>query len=311
MEPTVDLHHVSAQDLIRALSPKVKELAEKEAKLKTYEERFHELSMENDEVVEINAGGEFHSVGRSTLCLAKDSFFALLFSGSWDHSQKRDSAGRVFLDIDPYIFKVIVNFLRQKRIEKPNAPVHSPIISTDKLDAWHRSIDYYGLREYIYPDNSWKIQSLSREGKISRTKLDIPRGYLVRIEAPILLRAVLVGLEGNVSGVSVVLGREQRREEVIVEPLGHSYEHLAQEEDLTHVAHGFAQRLDPPEFFIMVQPNTAQSGKYRYVDGDNLPRFLGDLSVISKGGLPLTENSYALKMTIVYELACRVHHWTL
>jgi len=302
---TVDLNLASAQDLVLELSQRVQALAEKEAKVKCLERRFHELTNEKDEVVEINAGGEFHSVGRGTLCLAKDSLFAAMFSGAWDQGQKRDSAGRVFLDIDPYIFRVIVNFLRQKRIESPDARVPSPIISNDKLDAWHRSVEYYGLSDFICPENLLKVQSLTRAGKLCRTKLDMPRGYLVRISNAVKVKAVLAGLDGDVSGVSISVGRGNFDicREVEVRPFHRSTCSFHADEDVTHVADGFSETLHPPEFFVMVKPNSAHSGKYRYVEGDHAAHSVGDLSVSSKGGFPLYKNLFSIVLTLVYEAA--------
>ena len=90
------------------------------------------------------------AVRRSTLCLAKDSVLAALFSGSWDAGQHRDSKGRPFLDIDPYIFDKIVNFLRQKSIEGPESPAPTPVISSEKAKEFERVVEYYGLKACLY-----------------------------------------------------------------------------------------------------------------------------------------------------------------
>lgn len=62
----------------------------------------------NDDIIEINAGGKFISVLRSTLyVVAPNKKFAYMFSGRWEGTLIRDDNGRVFLDHDSQLIKII------------------------------------------------------------------------------------------------------------------------------------------------------------------------------------------------------------
>jgi len=93
---------------VSELTARCQELAARERTLKELEDRVLEITKDPAEVLDINAGGKIFSVQRGTLCLVKDSLLAALFSGNWDEGQQRDSQGRTFLEIDPYIFGKIV-----------------------------------------------------------------------------------------------------------------------------------------------------------------------------------------------------------
>ncbi|CEM37412.1 unnamed protein product [Vitrella brassicaformis CCMP3155] len=57
------------------------------------------------EILEFSLSGEFFRARRSTLCAAKGSVMALLFSGRFDQAFLRDQHGRIFLQIYPPVFK--------------------------------------------------------------------------------------------------------------------------------------------------------------------------------------------------------------
>ena len=52
---------------------------------------------DNDDVIEIDAGGKIIRALRSTLTLAPDTMFTFMFSGRWEESLTRHN-NRVFLD---------------------------------------------------------------------------------------------------------------------------------------------------------------------------------------------------------------------
>mmetsp|Transcript_65249 Transcript_65249/g.72879 ORF Transcript_65249/g.72879 Transcript_65249/m.72879 type:complete len:353 (-) Transcript_65249:77-1135(-) len=110
-------------------------------------------NISGDEIIEINAGGKIISVFRSTLTLASDTVFAYMFSGRWEGSLKRDSNGRVFLNNDPELFEIIVNFLRTKSIEDPSSKevIVCPEIPKGKEQAFRVLLNYFGLTDFFYP----------------------------------------------------------------------------------------------------------------------------------------------------------------
>jgi len=111
----------------------------------------NKTSNDND-IIEINAGGIIITALRSTLCLvAFDTMFSYMFSGRWDESLARDKDGRIFLDHDPELITIIVNYLRTKKIEDQSKPVRSPKIPDGKKDEFETILQYFGLTEFFYP----------------------------------------------------------------------------------------------------------------------------------------------------------------
>ena len=66
----------------------------------------------NDTIVPLNVGGLGFMTTLGTLRKYPDSFLGAMFSGR--HSNlKRDETGAVFLDRDPMLFGIVLQFLRQ------------------------------------------------------------------------------------------------------------------------------------------------------------------------------------------------------
>ena len=70
--------------------------------------------------MEINAGGLVMSVTRDTLTQIKGTRLEDTFSGRWDKQLPRDGNGRVFLDINPKCFVVVVGYLNERMIAPPD-----------------------------------------------------------------------------------------------------------------------------------------------------------------------------------------------
>ena len=106
----------------------------------------------DDDIIEINAGGKIISALRSTLTLAPDTMFSSKFSGRWEERMKRDNNGRVFIDEDSELIEIIINFLRKKKREDPSNPVQSPPkVREEKKEDFISLLDYYGLSDFFYP----------------------------------------------------------------------------------------------------------------------------------------------------------------
>lgn len=292
---------LSSAELIDELTHRTEDLRQKELNLKTLEQKLVHLTKDPNDVLEINAGGKVFAMRRSTLCLAEGSVIAALFSGNWDDGQHRDSQGRPFLDVDPYIFDEIVNFPRQKAIEGPEKPAPIPIIAPEKELEFDAVVDYYGLKECLH--GGFKVQSFSLPGEVkSHTDaIALHRGYAIHVAQPLRLRAVLVGAD---SPVHIVVGRGNR--EVVAEVQTNSIQNVpsalqwrATESVLNQVALFDLGLRSPPDAFIMVR--FQQGTSFSYAPGSNDYREAGPFSVVSKGELPLVENSYSLCMRIAYQ----------
>lgn len=103
----------------------------------------------DDEVLVLNVGGQLFSTQRSTLCLYEGSYLANLFSGRWEAGIERDAGGNYFLDFDPASFRLVLNFLRSKRLECTNAPIPPPVVPPDKEDHFRNLVEYLGLSHHL------------------------------------------------------------------------------------------------------------------------------------------------------------------
>uniref|UniRef100_A0A7S1PA10 Potassium channel tetramerisation-type BTB domain-containing protein n=1 Tax=Vitrella brassicaformis TaxID=1169539 RepID=A0A7S1PA10_9ALVE len=116
--PEVDALRTTLNESINGAAEAVNE---KEAGLKKLTEELHRIKTENDyreptivsERVLLNVGGLLMEEGitRAILTKQKGTLFAELFSGHWEHRLKRDSEGRIFLDVDPEAFGSFLNDL--------------------------------------------------------------------------------------------------------------------------------------------------------------------------------------------------------
>jgi len=112
------------------------------------------------DVVDLNIGGQVHcSVKRATLCQVDQSALGSMFSGRWEGSVDRDSAGRVFIDSEPELFMPLVNFLRQRSIQDPGEPAEAPEMPPQRLAAFKRMLSYYGMLETVWPrpEGKWEL----------------------------------------------------------------------------------------------------------------------------------------------------------
>ena len=66
---------------------------------------------------------------RDTLTVVKGSRLEALFSGRWQNQLLRDESGRVFMDIDPSMFKKILEYLYMVKIARDDIPI-CPKLST-------------------------------------------------------------------------------------------------------------------------------------------------------------------------------------
>ncbi|XP_021365771.1 SH3KBP1-binding protein 1-like, partial [Mizuhopecten yessoensis] len=67
------------------------------------------------DVIHLNVGGTRYSTSKQTLTWIPDSFFTSMLSGRI--SSLKDETGAIFIDRDPKLFSVILNFMRTKEVE--------------------------------------------------------------------------------------------------------------------------------------------------------------------------------------------------
>jgi hypothetical protein len=119
------------------------------------------------------------------------------FSGRWDESMERDREGNFFIDQPFPVFELMVNYLRAKVCQTPNAPpLTSPdfttITSVSKAD-FLRMLEYYGMTLGIYPvkielysKNTSKVEysdDLSVNASEWATFGIVPQGHVLKIKS--------------------------------------------------------------------------------------------------------------------------------
>ncbi|XP_055492832.1 BTB/POZ domain-containing protein KCTD8-like isoform X2 [Leucoraja erinacea] len=72
------------------------------------------------EVVELNVGGQVYVTKHHTLVSVSDSLLAHLFSKNSVQVLPRDNRGRYFLDRDGFLFRYILDYLRDKQLVLPD-----------------------------------------------------------------------------------------------------------------------------------------------------------------------------------------------
>ncbi|KAL7462194.1 hypothetical protein ACHAXS_002582 [Conticribra weissflogii] len=132
----------SQDELRRDLDAELKKLSAKEKGLK---DRLNELNNkkaecaeehgsmidEDDDFIEVNAGGKVIAAKRSTLTQLKETRLEALFSGRWDKKLDRDANGRIFLDVNPTCFQAIVDYLNEMTISCENNPPEPPSVESE------------------------------------------------------------------------------------------------------------------------------------------------------------------------------------
>ena len=162
--------------LVEAIDEAKAELDEREASLERREEQLkkaiegvsHEKKLmagrAPSDVLQLNIGGTHCTVSRRTLCQFEPSLLAAKFSGRWDDSVEKDADGRFFIDQPSELFMPLVDFLRAKAIETPDAtPAFPPAIGDDRERTatelksagilrgdFRRLLEYYGMTPFVY-----------------------------------------------------------------------------------------------------------------------------------------------------------------
>ncbi|CAL1527593.1 unnamed protein product [Lymnaea stagnalis] len=91
----------------------------------------------SSEIVHLNVGGTRFSTSKQTLTWNPETFFTSLLSGRI--SSDRDETGAIFIDRDPKLFSVILNFLRTKEIQLRNVD----------LSALRHEAEFYGINALV------------------------------------------------------------------------------------------------------------------------------------------------------------------
>ncbi|XP_017776819.1 PREDICTED: BTB/POZ domain-containing protein KCTD3 isoform X2 [Nicrophorus vespilloides] len=89
------------------------------------------------DILHLNVGGKSFTTSKQTLTWIPDTFFTALLSGRI--SSLRDDKGAIFIDRDPKIFSVILNYLRTREISLKNID----------LRTLRHEAEYYGIAPLV------------------------------------------------------------------------------------------------------------------------------------------------------------------
>ena len=157
---------------------RAKMMAEVQA-YKAEKERMEAFVVSDDDIIDLNVGGQRLSTTRSTLCQVEGSLLASMFSGRWEDSLKRDKDGAVFFDFNPQHFALILDYLRQKKIESPENPAPLPRVSEDQLQSFTNLVEYFGLKDEIVPTSTEIFPS--EKFQIHSSNIALPEGGKVAV----------------------------------------------------------------------------------------------------------------------------------
>jgi hypothetical protein len=103
------------------------------------------IDASDEDLVEVNAGGEIVVAKRSTLTQIQGSEFEAIFSGRWDKKLLRDSHGRIFLDVNPTCFRAIVDHLNEMLISSEDSPPSPPNVDDEHKHILQHQLELFGI----------------------------------------------------------------------------------------------------------------------------------------------------------------------
>ncbi|XP_030622125.1 BTB/POZ domain-containing protein KCTD8 isoform X2 [Chanos chanos] len=100
-----------------------------------------EVSSPYPEVVELNVGGQVYVTKRSTLVSVPDTTLHTMFTRCAPRELPRDSRGRFFIDRDGFLFRYVLDFLRDRQLVLPE---HFP-----ERERLQREAEHFQLGELL------------------------------------------------------------------------------------------------------------------------------------------------------------------
>ena len=136
-------------------------------------QRMKEIEVNNDDIVQLNVGGQKFTTTRFTLRQVNGSLLATMFSRNWKHGLKRDQDGAVVLDFNPEHFGWILNYLRAMKISTPEKLPIFRKVPNDEIKNFNILLKYLGLADEIVPVQNERfhmrssIVSLQENGRVA------------------------------------------------------------------------------------------------------------------------------------------------
>ena len=143
-------------------------------------QRMNAVQVNDDDLIDLNVGGQRLTTTRSTLCQVEGSLLASMFSGRWEYGLKHDKDGAVFFDFNPQYFILILDYLRARKIASVDHTTPFPTVPEDQLKTFTSLVEYLGLSE-VLPGEKFNLHStdvgLQDNGKVAVHGEDQRFGY--------------------------------------------------------------------------------------------------------------------------------------
>ncbi len=103
-----------------------------------------EVSSPYPEVVELNVGGQVYVTKRSTLVSIPDTTLHTMFMRCSPQELPRDNRGRFFIDRDGFLFRYVLDFLRDRQLVLPNTSQNGNVFSGRlSTSSWWNCLDFW------------------------------------------------------------------------------------------------------------------------------------------------------------------------
>ena len=113
------------------------------------------LKVNDNDLIHLNIRGQKQLTFRATLCQARDSYLAKMFSGRLEESLERDEDGAVILDFNPEYFGLILDYLRIRKIAlEIGKPIPLPEVTDDQLEHFNNLVQQLGLSGIVPKENA-------------------------------------------------------------------------------------------------------------------------------------------------------------
>ena len=84
---------------------------------------------------------------RDTLTIVSGSRLEALFSGRWENQLLRDAKGRVFMDVEPLVFRKILEYLYMLKVAgEVDTSLEPPSVPVEMKSSFDQYIAYFALK---------------------------------------------------------------------------------------------------------------------------------------------------------------------
>ena len=143
-----------------------KELLARTERLEAEKEAMMKSGVADGDVLDLDVGGEMFRVQRGTLLLApEESHLHAMFSGRWEESLARNAEGKIFIDMSPNVFRVILSRLRSSKLtSKPAAWGDLKTNDPDYECELKAVLQFFGLVDPVPPKPPFVMTACSPGG---------------------------------------------------------------------------------------------------------------------------------------------------